>query len=512
MLLEEHFDVKENQQVANYVDVIWRRLAKQTLTYQSNNYHSMSRKKNPSNINTLAKLQPLAKRSVKIARDETYAWSHVFRYEWLSVLSLIVGIVLLVFFWEPIPPKVVGIAVGREGTSEGQYGEKLVAFFAEHGVKLNVTYTEGGKQPVTVMNQEKSIQSALVLGGLYKKREIDDKVFSLGSTQYEPLWLFYRGDAISDDQPILHFAKTSGIAIGEPGSGSNTLVHAIINAGQPRTPTDYKLLEWPYLKAVDALISGEIKALATVDGIDSKVIQRLLTDPNIRLAHFPLAPAYAKRFPQLDLVSIPRGSFTNSPIFPSVDIQMVATSLTLVVEKDLHPALQLLFLMAIDSLADTRDQFFSKPDDFPSHKDTNISLSPIAKQYFTQGSPDTLNYVGFILTSLINRIWFFILSALAIFYPLVRLIPNFRTTLGSIKTDDAQEMLYAIQERFTQAQTQPEFDAVMQDFLTLQKEVGLWIPRISVAAYYQLVRPIEHVKKIATDRQEFLKRSATSTS
>jgi TRAP-type uncharacterized transport system substrate-binding protein len=472
----------------------------------------MSRKKNPSNINTLAKLQPLAKRSVKIARDETYAWSHVFRYEWLSILSLIVGIVLLVFFWEPIPPKVVGIAVGREGTSDGQYGEKLVAFFAAHGVKLNITYTEGGKQPITAMHREKSIKSALVLGGLYKKNEIDSNVVSLGSTQYEPLWLFYRGETISDDQPILRFAKTSGIAIGEPGSGSNALVHAIINSGQPRTPTNYKLLEWPYLEAVDALISGEIKALATVDGIDSKVVQRLLADPNIRIANFPLAPAYAKRFPQLDLVSIPRGSFTDSPIFPPIDTQMVATSLTLVVEKDLHPALQLLFLMAIDSLANVRDQFFSKQDDFPSHRDNNIPLSPIAKQYFTQGPPDTLNYVGFILSSLINRIWFFILGALAILYPLAGLIPNFRTTLGNIKISDAQEMLYAIQERFTQAQTQAEFDAVMQDFITLQEEVGLWIPRISIAAYYQLVRPIEHVKKIATERQEFLKRSASSPS
>ncbi|MCX7222502.1 MAG: hypothetical protein NTW89_06365, partial [Burkholderiales bacterium] len=279
-----------------------------------------------------------------------------------------------------------------------------------HGVKLNITYTEGGKQPITAMHREKSIKSALVLGGLYKKNEIDSNVVSLGSTQYEPLWLFYRGETISDDQPILRFAKTSGIAIGEPGSGSNALVHAIINSGQPRTPTNYKLLEWPYLEAVDALISGEIKALATVDGIDSKVVQRLLADPNIRIANFPLAPAYAKRFPQLDLVSIPRGSFTDSPIFPPIDTQMVATSLTLVVEKDLHPALQLLFLMAIDSLADVRDQFFSKQDDFPSHRDTNIPLSPIAKQYVTQGPPDTLNYVGFILTSLINRIWFFILG------------------------------------------------------------------------------------------------------
>ena len=123
-----------------------------------------------------------------------------------------------------------------------------------------------------------------------------------------------------------------------------------------------------------------------------------------------------------------------------------------------------------------------------------------------------MNYVGFILASLVDRIWFFILSAIAIFYPLYHLIPNFRTTLGNIKVSDAQEMLYLIQERFTQAQTQAEFDAVMRDFMRLQEEVALWIPRISVPAYYQIVRPIEFVKKKATDRQEFLKRNVSSTS
>jgi hypothetical protein len=42
---------------------------------------------------------------------------------------MIFGISLLVFFWEPIPPNTTGIAVGRQGTSDGIYGEKLAAFF-----------------------------------------------------------------------------------------------------------------------------------------------------------------------------------------------------------------------------------------------------------------------------------------------------------------------------------------------------------------------------------------------
>ncbi len=444
-------------------------------------------------------------------RDESYAWWHLLRHEWLPILSMVFGISLLVFFWEPIPPNVTGIAVGRQGTSDGIYGEKLAAFFAEHGVKLNITYTEGGKQPISAMESEKSIKSAIVLGGLYKKHELDNKALSLGSTQYEPLWLFYRGNTITDEQPVIHFATTSGIAIGEPGSGSNAIVQEVIRSKRPDAATAYKLLEWPYLKSVDALIAGEIQALAVVDGFESPIIQKLLADPNIHIANFPLAPAYVKRLPQLDLVSIPRGSFSNDPISPATDINMVSTTLSVVVEKNLHPALQLLFLMAMDHLGDSRDQFFAKQDEFPSHKDSNLPLAPIAKQYLTHGAPVALNYVGFRLASLSDRIWFFILSALAILYPLYRLIPNFRATLGDIKVSDAQDMLYELQGRFVRAETVEQFDVVMRDFIQFQQEVNALIPRISVSHYYQLARPIEYVKKVSQERHELLRRSQNIT-
>jgi uncharacterized protein len=461
------------------------------------------KKKKPA-ADSLAKLKPITQRTVKVVRDESYAWSHFFRQEWLPIISLLMGVCLLVFFWEPIPPKVVGIAVGREGTSDGIYGEKLVAFFAKHGVKLNITYTEGGKQPIAAMHRERSIKSALILGGLYKKNEIDDNAISLGSSQYEPLWLFYRGDAVTVEQPIVHFATTSGIAIGEPGSGSNAIIQKILASGRPNATSPYKLLEWPYLKSFEALLAGEINALSVVDGIDSPIIKRLLADPNIHLANFPLAPAYVKHIPQLDVVSVPRGSFTSNPIFPATDISMVSTSLTLIVEKDLHPALQLLFLMAMDDLSDSRDQFFAKQDEFPSYKDSNIPLAPIAKQYFTNGAPAALHYVGFRVASLADRIWFFILSALAILYPLYRLIPNFRSTLGQIKADDAEDMLYDIQARFMHAENNVEFDAVTHDFIRLQHEVDTWIPRLSVSHYYKVVRSIEYVKRVALERKALL--------
>jgi hypothetical protein len=104
----------------------------------------MPRNKKSPVTNSLAKLPPITQRTAKVVRAESYAWLHVCRQEWLSILSLLIGVALLVFFWQPIPPKVVGLAAGPKGTSDGIYAEKLVAFFAKNGVTLNITYTEGG--------------------------------------------------------------------------------------------------------------------------------------------------------------------------------------------------------------------------------------------------------------------------------------------------------------------------------------------------------------------------------
>jgi hypothetical protein len=66
-------------------------------------------------------------------------------------------------------------------------------------------------------------------------------------------------------------------------------------------------------------------------------------------------------------------------------------------------------------------------------------------------------------------------------------------------------MLPATHLRFAQAQTQAEFNEVMKDFLQLQREIENWIPKLNIPAYYGLLRPIELIKKIALERQAFLK-------
>ena len=73
-----------------------------------------------------------------------------------------------------------------------------------------------------------------------------------------------------------------------------------------------------------------------------------------------------------------------------------------------------------------------------------------------------------------------------------------------MKANDAQEMLFEIQVRFAKAETEKEFDAVMQDFYLLQKEIDTWIPRISIGHYYGVVGTIRHVNNVAQARKALI--------
>ncbi len=59
-------------------------------------------------------------------------------------------------------------------------------------------------------------------------------------------------------------------------------------------------------------------------------------------------------------------------VFPPKDVSLLASTVTLVVERDTHPALQWLFLRAAESISQDRTEFFSKPNHFPEYVDRNV--------------------------------------------------------------------------------------------------------------------------------------------
>jgi len=429
---------------------------------------------------------------------ELSAWKALLRHEWPLVVVLIVLISLLLIYINPFPPKKVGMAVGEKGSASAMYGEQLVGYFAEHGVTLELTHVAGTKATIDAMVAQGDIQSALLFGGTYKKAELKD-IVSLGSVQYEPLWLFYQGPTYEGDSPLQYFS-TKRFSIGLPDTSSQQMVIQLLSSRNKKFTRDEKLAMLSSQEAADALIKGDLDAMAIVDSVDSPVIQRLLAAKNVKIATFPLAAAYVKKLTHLDVVTVPRGSLDLALVYPPENINMVASTMNIVAEESLHPAVQLLFLMAADHFGDARDQFFSKPDEFPSYKDQTIPISKVAKAYSIHGPPSMTTVLPFWVASLIDRIWVLVVGILAFGYPLYRMLPNYRKVVTQQQLSGAYASLREAEAIIRSTHSLSDLEE-MQVFLQgLEQEViTLNMSDDDLKQYYSLLSHIGFVHRLLAE-------------
>ena len=435
---------------------------------------------------------------------EMRTWHALARNEWPLLLLLALGIVALVNYTRPLPPRTVTMAVGQAGSAHMLIANYYAQFFADRGVELRIVQTEGTGQNLKTIIENPDVKAGLIVGGAIKKGQYP-QLMSLGSIEYEPLWLFYRGPVYDKDDVFQHFS-TQKIAIGTGGTATQRILREILALRGIPVDAQANFLVWPHQKAADALIAGEIDAMAVVDGFNSPTIQRLLNTPDIRLYSFKLAPAYIKKLPFLDSVVIPRGSLNVAEVRPPEDVRMVASSLTIVADKDLHPALQLLFLMAADQYGDSREQFFARPDEFPSYKDQSLPLSPIAKSYFDEGPPKGLRFAPFWMASFVDRIWLLILGLLAVGYPLYRLLPNYRHMQSRVELAGNYEELRDIEQSARIARTLGEIDTALADLRQLEKDMDkVTVPEENMRDYYGYWTAINHVLRLISEkRTQFL--------
>lgn len=439
-------------------------------------------------------------------RDELHqeltAWYVLIRTEWVLILVLLGALFALATYAKPFPPREVTLIVGQKGGSFDYLGRHFTSFFKAHGVELKTFYTDGAQQSLEEMVRQPDMQAAFILGGSAKPSEIRD-IVSLGSIEYEPLWFFYRGPEYRSDDVFEYFSKLR-LNIGSPGSGTQRIVREIVKL-RDGFLDNKNTFEFSNAVATDKLISGELDAAIMVEGFTSPNVQRLLVDPEIRLFDFTLAAALVKQLPYMDDVTIPRGSLNFKTIYPPKDIRMVATTMTLIVEKDLHPSIQLLFLMAADTLGDARDQFFAKPDQFPSYIDHSVPLSPVAKEFFRFGSPYGLKFFPFWVVSFFERMWLLLVAIVAVGYPLYRLLPNYRNIHSKIEITAAYQNIREAEDNVRAAKSAEDLQSLILTLKQIEHDLTeMWIPIDNLSSYYSLISALNSVQKLAKDRSETL--------
>ena len=252
--------------------------------------------------------------------DEVKSWFSLLKEIWPLLVLLLIGLAILLWLAKPAPPKKVLMAAGAGGSYK-VLGEQYQAYFKTKGIHLELVPTHGSQENLQhLIDRKDPIQAALVQGGMIAVDGLSG-VQSLGSVDFEPVWVFYRRKFFDERTHILDrdIAKLK-INIGPLGSGTHKQAENILKLNSlPMNSSN--LLSLSNADGVTALEKGEIDAMILVDGFDSVNVQRLIKNPEIHLASFTRANAYTRLMPYFEELTVPMGGFDLGKNIPDHPIQ-----------------------------------------------------------------------------------------------------------------------------------------------------------------------------------------------
>lgn len=338
--------------------------------------------------------------------------------KWLGPLGIlvIVGFVAAIYVMGPPPPKSVTIAGGSAGGAYAVTAAGLGASLEAEGVKPTILSTAGSIDNVTRLKTGEA-EIAIVQTGLLNE-EAGEGLRSIGAVFYEPLWVFVRrGGEFADLRDLAGLR----IAAGAEGSGTRALADMLLGE-VGLSAADYTLAPLGGGDGAQALKAGEVDALVAVSGAAAVWIHDLVADPAIQLVSLDRAPAFSRRHPYLDTVTLFAGVIDPAAGLPAHDVQMLAPAAEIVVREDLHPAIQSLLIEAsFERYAG--GSIFAEPGAFPTPDLADVELSDEARRYYKDGPTFLRRLFPFDVANFLERAWVLAIPLLTLAYPLFKAAP-----------------------------------------------------------------------------------------
>ena len=194
------------------------------------------------------------------------------------------------------------------------------------------------------------------------------------------------------------------------------------------------------------------------------MLRRALDTPSIRLMNVAQAEAIAKTVPGLKRVVLWRGLVNLRRDLPDSDVDLLASHNRVLVRRDLHPALQYLLLEAMREVHWPAGPF-NRLGEFPAEQPNDLPLSPTAEAFYRSGPTFWQRYTSFWLTSLLNRIVFFVIPVVAALVPLIGFARPFYRWLNLRRIDRLHRALGNIERSLTG-------DAERSRLLEYKKEIA----------------------------------------
>ncbi len=347
------------------------------------------------------------------------------------VVALAVGLLAAAYWWlDPQPPRTVTLATGPVGSAYDAFGQRYAQALARDGIQVKLLATEGPASNLHALREGRA-DVAFVRGGSQDPaQDARASVMSLGALFYEPLWLFYRPEALqrpAADARLTSLTQLRGLRVNlDPAdSGNPTLMQRLLEANGLRT-ADLRTSALTPEAAAQALQAGQLDAMVLITAPESPVVQRLLREPGIALAELPHGDALSRRFPFLQTVDLPRGMVDLARDLPPQDIDLMAATTALLTQEDTHPALRQLFAQAAQQIHGGAG-WFNGARDFPNTRTSELPVSPEGDRAINGTPPFWQRYLPFWASNLLERMWLVIGGLIVLLLPLSRVVPPLYT-------------------------------------------------------------------------------------
>lgn len=326
-------------------------------------------------------------------------------------------------FIKPAPPHSVVISSGGESDAYQRFALQYKEFLQRYDIEVVIRPSAGSMANLARLRDPGSgVMAAFVQGGTARV-ETEDRIESLGDFYYEPLWVFYRAES-ADFAPLDRIVQLKGmrIAIGIDGSGTQHLAREVLSAsGVDETNT--RLIKEGGMDLPERLRQGRLDAVLAVGPTQSSLVWSLLYTPGVRLMNLVHADAYSRRLAHLDRLVLPRGAIDLVRDIPPRDVNLLSPVTTLMVRRDIHPALADLLMQAATEVHGGPG-VFQRPGEFPRVGHREFPLSDEAERYYKSGKPFLQKYLPFWAATLADRLMVMLLPLVAVLFPLVRFAPS----------------------------------------------------------------------------------------
>jgi TRAP-type uncharacterized transport system substrate-binding protein len=342
----------------------------------------------------------------------------------LVVLAAAALLLLAVLVWAGLaiarafPPRTVRMATGPAGSADAELGARYRAYLSSRGVDLVLVPTAGKLENLELLrNRRSGISVGFSSGGLTTSAQ-SPGVVSLGTTAYDPIWIFCHGVS---DPPQFSELKGKRMAIGTEGSATRALALRLLHLN--RLDEIVQPVSLSPIAGGEALLRGEVDCACMLTYAEAPVVRKLLADPRADLIGFPRADAYVALFPYFRKLTLPMGIGDLATNRPPHDVTLIAAAETLLVREDLHPAVQYLLLEAAAEIHSTPG-IFQKPGEYPAPEPVDVPLSDEARQFYKSGGTFLQRHLPFWLWVFASRLLIILVPLVGVIYPLVQIVPK----------------------------------------------------------------------------------------